>query len=49
MAEQDWDNHKTYSEMGILCSKVIGLNWIVNSIHAYVVGPRPHHKIFKKW
>lgn len=49
MAEQDWDNHKKYSEMGILCSKVIGLNWIVNSIHAYVVGPRPHHKIFKKW
>ena len=49
LAEKDWDNHKTYSELTILFVKVIGVGWITNTIHAWIVGPRPKTKIHRKW
>jgi hypothetical protein len=49
LAEKDWDNHKTYSELTILFVKVIGVGWITNTLHAWIVGPRPKTKIHRKW
>ena len=49
LAEQDWENHKMYSELAIFCVKIIGVGWITNTLHAWIVGPRPSFKIYKKW
>ena len=49
LAESDWDNHKTYSELTILFAKAIGIGWLTNTLHAWIVGPRPKTKIHRKW
>ncbi len=48
-AEKDWNNHKMYSELTILFTKVIGVGWLTNTLHAWIVGPRPRTKINRKW
>ena len=49
LAESDWDNHKIYSELTILFARFIGVGWLTNTFHAWIVGPRPKTKIYRKW
>ena len=48
LAEENWDNHKISSEMTVFFAKVVGVGWMTNIIHAWIVGPRPHYEIYKK-
>ena len=33
----------------IYTAATAGTFWVVNSIHAYIVGPRPEKDILQKW
>ena len=49
LAEDEWAKHKINSELAIFFAKVIGVGWLTNTIHAWLVGPRPKYKIYRKW
>lgn len=49
MAEAEWQNHIDYNNYMIYTAAAAGTLWIVNSIHAYIVGPRPKKDIIQKW
>ena len=43
------EENKKYSELTILFAKAIGVGWLTNTLHAWIVGPRPKTKIHRKW
>ena len=47
--EKAWQRHKDYNNYMIYTAATAGTFWIVNSIHAYIVGPRPKKDILQKW
>ena len=49
LAEGDWKKHKVYNSAMIYTGITAGSLWIVNGIHAYIVGPRPKKDIIQKW
>ena len=49
LAEKEWESHKMNSELAIFFAKVIGVGWLTNAIHAWIIGPRPKYKIYRKW
>ena len=48
-AENDWNDHKKYSQLAIVYAAATGTGWIANSIHAWIVGPRPYTNIYQQW
>jgi len=48
-AENDWNDHKKYSQLAIVFAAATGTGWIANSIHAWIVGPRPYTNIYQQW
>jgi hypothetical protein len=48
-AEIDWEKHKKYSELAIAFAGATGTGWVANSIHAWIIGPRPYKNIYQKW
>ncbi|MBH51493.1 MAG: hypothetical protein CMG70_05965 [Candidatus Marinimicrobia bacterium] len=48
-AESEWDKHKIYNSAMIYAGITAGSIWVVNGIHAYIVGPRPKKDIIQKW
>ena len=48
-AENDWNDHKKYSQLAIIFASATGTGWIANSIHAWIVGPRPYTNIYQQW
>jgi len=48
-AESEWDKHKIYNSAMIYTGITAGSIWVVNGIHAYIVGPRPKKDIIQKW
>jgi len=48
-AEQNWSDHVKFSELAIAFAGATGTGWVANSIHAWIVGPRPYKNIYKKW
>ncbi len=49
LAEGEWKKHKVYNSTMIYSGIAAGSLWIVNGIHAYIVGPRPKKDIIQKW
>jgi hypothetical protein len=49
LAEGEWGKHKVYNSAMIYSGMAAGSLWLVNGIHAYIVGPRPKKDIFQKW
>jgi len=49
VAENDWNDHKKYSQLAIIFTAATGTGWIANSIHAWIVGPRPYTNIYQQW
>ena len=49
LAEGEWKKHKVYNSAMIYSGIAAGSLWIVNGIHAYIVGPRPKKDIIQKW
>ena len=48
-AESDWDDHVTFSALAIAFAGATGTGWVANSIHAWIVGPRPYKNLYQKW
>jgi len=48
-AENDWNDHKKYSQLAIIFTAATGTGWIANSIHAWIVGPKPYTNIYQQW
>ena len=48
-AENDWNDHVTFSELAIVCAGATGTGWVANSIHAWIVGPRAYKNLYQKW
>lgn len=48
-AESDWAEHVKFSELAIAFAGATGTGWVANSIHAWIVGPRPYKNIYRKW
>ena len=49
LAEREWKKHKVHNSAMIYSGIAAGSLWIVNGIHAYIVGPRPKKDIIQKW
>jgi len=49
LSSGEWEKHKQYNSALIYTSIVSGSLWLVNGIHAYIVGPRPKKDIIQKW
>ena len=49
LAEGEWKKHKIYNSAMIYSGIAAGSLWVVNGIHAYIVGPRPKKDIIQKW
>ncbi len=49
LAEGEWKKHKVYNSAMVYSGIAAGSLWIVNGIHAYIVGPRPKKDIIQKW
>ena len=49
LAEREWENHRMYNSAMIYSGIAAGSLWVVNGIHAYIVGPRPKKDIIQKW
>jgi hypothetical protein len=49
LAEGEWEKHKVYNSSMIYSGITAGSLWIVNGIHAYIIGPRPKKDIIQKW
>ena len=55
----DWEYHfykwlketEGYERLGpeYNIAKAIGVGWLTNTLHAWIVGPRPKTKIHRKW
>jgi hypothetical protein len=48
-AENDWNDHVTFSEWAIVFAGATGTGWVANSIHAWIVGPRAYKNLYQKW
>ena len=48
-AKNDWDEHVKFNNLVIAFAGATGTGWIANSIHAWIVGPRPLKNIYQKW
>jgi len=48
-AESDWDDHVRFSALAIAFAGATGTGWVANSIHAWIVGPRPYKNLYQKW
>ena len=48
-AENDWDDHVTFSALAIAFAGATGTGWVANSIHAWIVGPRAYKNLYQKW
>jgi hypothetical protein len=48
-AESDWDDHVKFSALAIAFAGATGTGWVANSIHAWIVGPRPYKNLYQKW
>ena len=42
-------NHLKYNKLIISFAAATGTTWIANSLHAWVVGPRPSLKLYREW
>ena len=49
LSSSEWEKHKQYNAALIYTSIASGSLWLVNGIHAYIVGPRPKKDIIQKW
>jgi|TARA_B110000495_G_scaffold86772_1_gene74795 hypothetical protein len=49
LSNTEWEKHKQYNSALIYTSIASGSLWLVNGIHAYIVGPRPKKDIIQKW
>ena len=48
-AELEWQKHKDFNSYMIYSGIAAGSIWAANTIHAYIVGPRPKKDIIQKW
>lgn len=48
-AESNWDDHVKFSAFAIAFAGATGTGWVANSIHAWIVGPRPYKNLYQKW
>ena len=48
-AENDWNDHVTFSALAIAFAGATGTGWVANSIHAWIVGPRAYKNLYQKW
>ena len=48
-AKNDWDEHVKFNNLVIAFAGATGTGWIANSIHAWIVSPRPLKNIYQKW
>ncbi len=48
-AENDWDDHVTFSALAIAFAGATGTGWVANSVHAWIVGPRAYKNLYQKW
>ena len=48
-AELDWKKHKDFNNYMIYSGIAAGSIWAANTIHAYIVGPRPKKDIIQEW
>ena len=39
LAEKKWESHKMNSELAIFFAKMIGVGWLTNTVHAWIIGP----------
>ena len=49
LSNSEWEKHKKYNSALIYTSIASGSLWLINGIHAYIVGPRPKKDIIQKW
>ena len=49
LSNNEWEKHKKYNSALIYTSIASGSLWLINGIHAYIVGPRPKKDIIQKW
>ena len=49
LSNSEWEKHKQYNSALIYTSIASGSLWLINGIHAYIVGPRPKKDIIQKW
>lgn len=48
-AENDWNDHVTFSALAIAFAGATGTGWVANSVHAWIVGPRAYKNLYQKW
>jgi hypothetical protein len=41
--------HVRYNNLMIAFASMTGTAWLSNSVHAWIVGPRPFHEIYREW
>ena len=49
LASEEHANHIKYNKLIISFAAATGTTWIANSVHAWIVGPRPSLKIYRDW
>ena len=49
LSNDEWLRHKKYNSALIYTSIASGSLWLINGVHAYIVGPRPKKDIIQKW
>jgi len=45
-AENDWNDHVTFSALAIAFAGATGTGWVANSVHAWIVGPRAYKNLY---
>tara|TARA_B100000519_G_scaffold200119_1_gene212640 strand:- start:343 stop:1248 length:906 start_codon:yes stop_codon:yes gene_type:complete len=47
MAIKEHAKHIRYNKLMIAFASITGTTWVANSVHAWIVGPRPIHEIYR--
>ena len=49
LAISEHAKHIRYNNLMIAFASITGTTWVANSVHAWIVGPRPFYEIYRKW
>tara|TARA_B100001123_G_C15164519_1_gene968843 strand:+ start:68 stop:955 length:888 start_codon:yes stop_codon:yes gene_type:complete len=49
LAISEHAKHVRYNNLMIAFASITGTSWVANSVHAWIVGPRPFHEIYREW
>ena len=49
LAISEHAKHIRYNNLMIAFASITGTTWMANSVHAWIVGPRPFYEIYREW